>query len=232
MVKWDELKEGEIGPQMEYGPLMRSEFDVYANAGGDTNPIHIDEWAGISVNKGVIAHGLYSHAFLGKMLTDWVGAENVRSYGGRMVGMARPGDMLLLSGKIIKKYEKDGDKLVDLEVKSVTKTFYVRGNAKTDASISDEELIKKLENAKYEIEVKFKPTEGKWKFELEIEDIEGVEFNIKRTVMDEPVARDWFRPGKDKLAAEIARRKGEKFRFVIVRYRNSIAGTATVAIPE
>lgn len=232
MVKWDELKEGEIGPEMEYGPLMRSEFGVYANAGGDTNPIHIDEWAGISVNKGVIAHGLYSHAFLGKMLTDWVGAKNVRGYGGRMIGMARPGDILLLSGKIIKKYESDGDKLVDLEIKSTTKTFYVRGNAKADPEISDEELIKKLENAKYEIEIEFIPSAGKWEFELKIGNIEGVEINKKRTVMDEPVARDWFRQGKDNLTAEIVRRRGEKFRFVIVRYRDSIAGTATVAIPE
>ncbi len=233
MVKWDELKEGEIGPKMEYGPLMRSEFIVYANAGGDTNPIHTDEFAGIRAgNKGVIAHGLYSHAFLGKMLVDWIGAENVRSYGGRMVGMARPGDFLLLSGKIIKKYEQDGEKLVDLEIKSVTKTYYVRGMGKADPSISDEDLIKKLENAEYEVEVEFTPATGKWEYEFKIKNIDGVEINIKRTVLDEPVVRDWFRPGKDKLTAEIISRKKDSFRFGIVRLRDSIVGTATVAIPE
>ena len=50
--------------------------------------------------------------------------------------------------------------------------------------------------------------------------------------MAEPVARDWFRPGKDKLTAELVRRRDEKFRFKIIRIRDSIAGTATVAIPE
>jgi acyl dehydratase len=234
MVKWDELKEGNIGPNMEYGPLMRSEFVVYASAGGDTNPIHTDEFAGIRAgNKGVIAHGLYSHAFLGKMLVDWVGAENVRSYGGRMVGMARPGDMLLLSGKIIKKYEKDGEKLVDLEIKSVTKTYYVHGQVKADPSISDEDIIKKLENAKYEVQASFSPAKGKWEFEMKIKDIEGIEVNLKRTVLDEPLIRDWFRPGKDVLSAEIiGKRKGDSLNFGIIRLRESIVGTATVAIPE
>ena len=234
MVKWDELKEGEIGPQMEYGPLMRAEFVVYKDAGGDTNPIHVDEFAGIRAgNKGVIAHGLYSHAFLGKMLVDWVGAENVRTYGGEMRGMARPGDLLLLQGKIIKKYEEDGEKLVDLEIKSITKTYYVRGMGKAAPSISDEELIKKLENGKYEIEAEFNPAEGKWEFELKVKHIEGIEINIKRTVMDEPVVRNWFRPGKDKLSAEIiGKRMKDNFRFGIIRLRNSIIGKATVAIPE
>ena len=231
MVAWDGIKEGEIGPSMEYGPLMRSEFVVYKDAGGDTNPIHVDEFAGL-VNKGVIAHGLYSHAMLGKMLVDWVGADNVRSYGGRMIGMARPGDMLLLSGKVVKKYEANGDKLVDLEIVSTTKTMYILGNAKADASLSDEDVIKKLENAKYEIEVEFEPAKGKWEYELKIKDIEGIDINQRRTIMAEPVARDWFRPGKDKLTAELVRRRDEKFRFKIVRIRDSIAGTATVAIPE
>ncbi len=231
MVKWDDIKEGEIGPSMEYGPLMRSEFVFYKDAGGDTNPIHVDEFAGL-VNKGVIAHGLYSHAMLGKMLVDWVGLENVRSYGGRMIGMARPGDMLLLSGKVVKKYEADGDKLVDLEIVSRTKTTYLLGNAKADASLSDEDVIKKLENAKYEVEVEFEPAKGKWEFELKIKDIDDIEINERRTITAEPVARDWFRPGKDKMTAEIVRRKGEKFRFKLVRFRDSIAGTATVAIPE
>jgi len=233
MVKWDDIKEGEIGTSMEYGPLMRAEFVDYANAGGDTNPIHTDEFAGIRAgNKGVIAHGLYSHAFLGKMLVDWVGAENLKTYGGRMTGMARPGDMLLLTAKVTKKYEEGGEKLVDLEIKSVTKTYYVRGMGKASPDMSDADLIKKLENAKYEIEVGFVPAE-KWEFKLKVKHIEDVEINTKRTVMDEPVVRDWLRAGKDKLTAEIiGKRKGDSFRFGIVRLRESIGGTATVAIPE
>ncbi|MFX1294914.1 MAG: MaoC/PaaZ C-terminal domain-containing protein [Promethearchaeota archaeon] len=219
---------------MIYGPLMRSEFIAYANAGGDTNPIHTDEFAGIRAgNKGVIAHGLYSHAFLGKMLADWVGPENVRAYGGRMVGMARPGDMLHLSGTIVKKYEQDGENLVDLEIKSVTKTYYVRGMGKADSSISDEALIDKLENAKYEVEIEFVPGKSKWEFELKVKNIEGIEFDVKRIVMDEPVVRNWFRQGKDKLIAEIIGKRAKgNFRFGIVRLRDSIVGSATVAIPE
>ena len=50
MVNWDELKEGEVGTSMTIGPLERSEFKVYADTGGDSNPIHQDEFAGL-VNK-------------------------------------------------------------------------------------------------------------------------------------------------------------------------------------
>ena len=234
MVKWDDIKEGEIGTSMEYGPLMRAEFVDYANAGGDTNPIHTDEFAGIRAgNKGVIAHGLYSHAFLGKMLVDWVGAENLKTYGGRMVGMARPGDMLLLTAKVTKKYEENGEKLVDLQIVSSTKTYYVRGMGKASPDLSDDDLIKKLEKAKYEVVVEFEPAEGKWEFKLKVKHIEDVEINTKRTVMDEPVVRNWLRVGKDKLTAEIiGKRRGDSFRFGIIRLRDSIAGTATVVIPE
>ena len=234
MVKWADIKEGEIGPSMEYGPLMRAEFAVYANAGGDTNPIHTDEFAGIRAgNKGVIAHGLYSHAFLGKMLVDWVGAENVRSYGGRMVGMAEPGDMLVLIGKVTKKYEKDSEKFVDLEIKSITKTYFIQGMGKADPSISDEDLIKKLENAEFDASVEFSPKKGKWVFKFNIKNLEGIEVNLKRTVLNEPVIRDWFREGKDQLTAEIiGRRQKDDFKFGIIRLRDSIVGNATVAIPE
>ena len=150
-----------------------------------------------------------------------------------MVGMARPGDMLLLTAKVTKKYEENGEKLVDLQIVSSTKTYYVRGMGKASPDLSDDDLIKKLEKAKYEVVVEFEPAEGKWEFKLKVKHIEDVEINTKRTVMDEPVVRNWLRVGKDKLTAEIiGKRRGDSFRFGIIRLRDSIAGTATVVIPE
>ncbi|MHA1752005.1 MAG: MaoC/PaaZ C-terminal domain-containing protein [Candidatus Helarchaeota archaeon] len=232
MVKWDDLKVGEVGPSMEYGPLTRNEFKVYANAGGDTNPIHQDYVAAIRAgNKGIIAHGLYSHAMLGKMLTDWVGADNVRAYNGRMVGMTRPGDIVYFTGIVTKKYEKDGEKLVDLDIKATTKTYYVRGEAKADSSLSDEEILKRLANGNVKVNIEW-PFQSEMKFELMVE-AEGIEFNPKRLTGEEALIRNWLRAGRDQISAEfLGKRKRDKFWFGIIRLRDSIVGTATVAIPE
>ncbi|MHA1143173.1 MAG: MaoC family dehydratase [Candidatus Helarchaeota archaeon] len=227
MVNWDELKEGEVGTSLTIGPLERSEFKVYANTGGDTNPIHVDEFAGL-VNKGIIAHGLYTHAFLGKMLVDWVGTGNVRMYQGRMLGMTRPGDTVTLTAVVTKKYEKDGEKLVDLDIKSTTRTVYFMGKAKS--SLSDEEVLKNLANTPIKINIEFAAA-GEKKHEMVFEP-QGIEVRTKDLLANEPLIRNWVRADKDQVIAEIiGKRKGDKFKFGIVRYRDAIVGTATVAIP-
>ncbi|MHA1786184.1 MAG: MaoC/PaaZ C-terminal domain-containing protein [Candidatus Helarchaeota archaeon] len=228
MVNWDDLKEGEIGTSMVIGPLERSEFKVYANTGGDTNPIHQDEFAGL-VNKGIIAHGLYSHAWLGTLLVNWVGAKNVRKYGGRMLGMTRPGDLVTLEAVVKKKYEKDGEKLVDLDICSRTKTIYFMGKAKS--SLPDDQILKNLANTKLTINIEFTAASEK-KFDVKFEP-EGIEVRVpKDTLANEPLIRDWIRADKDVITAEfIGKKKGEKFKFGLVRNRDAIVGTATVAIP-
>lgn len=232
VVKWDDLNEGDIGPQMDHGPLYEAEFKVYADAGGDSNPIHQDVIAAIKAgNSGIIAHGLYSHAWLGKMLTDWVGAENVRAYGGRMTGMSRPGDIVHFQGTIVKKYEEDGEKLVDLEIKSTTKTYYLRGEGSADPSISDEELLGNLAQGKITVNIDW-DLAGEKKFSLVFE-APNVEINPKRLVGDKALIRNWIRPDKDTIKAELlTKRKENVFWFGIIVLRDSIVGTATVAIPE
>ncbi|MBD3229186.1 MAG: hypothetical protein GF329_13470 [Candidatus Lokiarchaeota archaeon] len=230
---WEKLEEGKVGPEMEYGPLNRAELVEYADAGGDTNPIHQDYVAAVRAgNKGIISHGLYIHAKLGKMLVDWVGDDNVRAYNGKMVGMTRPQDIIYFKGIITKKYEKDGEKLVDMDVKATTKTFYVRGEAKAvDDSLSDEDILKNLENGKITVDIDWK-IGGERKFNINLE-ADGIEINPKRFTGDQALIRDWFREGKDKLTAEYIKspRKG-KFWFAVVRFRDAITGTATCAIPE
>jgi acyl dehydratase len=231
--KWEDLEVGKVGPEDEYGPLSRIELVDYANAGGDTNPIHQDYVAAVRAgNKGIISHGLYIHAKLGKMLVDWVGDENVRAYNGRMIGMTRPGDTIYFKGIVTKKYEEDGKKLVDMDVKAITKTYYVRGAASVkDDSLSEEDILKNLANGKLTVNIDWK-IGGERKFNVNFE-ADGIEINPKRFTGDEALIRDWFREGKDALTAEFIKepRKG-KFWFAIVRYRDAISGTATCVIPE
>jgi acyl dehydratase len=235
MVKYADLKEGEIGPKMEYGApygLVEAEFKAYADAGGDTNPIHQDIVAAIKAgNSGMIAHGLYSHAMIGKMLVDWVGAKNVKTYGGRMLGMTRPGDIISFQGKITKKYTKDGENLVDMEVKSITKTTYLRGEASCDAKISDDEVLKNLAKGKIKVTIDW-DLAGQKKFEL-VFDAPNLKVNPKRVIGDKALIRNWIRADKDTVTAEfIGKRKPDSFFFAIIVSRDSIVGTATVAVPE
>ncbi|NHI93589.1 MAG: hypothetical protein EAX96_13970 [Candidatus Lokiarchaeota archaeon] len=227
MVNWDDLKEGEVGTSMVVGPLERSEFKTYADTGGDTNPIHVDEFAGL-VNKGIIAHGLYSHAWLGTMLVNWAGVGNVRGYNGRMLGMTRPGDLVELKAVVKKKYEEDGEKLVDLDIVSITKTTYFMGKAKS--SLSDEEILKNLASTKLTINIEFTAM-GEKKFDIKFEP-KGVEVRVpKDTMANEPLIRDWLRADKDVVTAEfLGKKKGERFNFGLVRNRESIVGTATIVI--
>lgn len=227
MVSWEELKEGEVGASTKVGPLNREEFVVYADAGGDSNPIHQDEFAGL-FNKGIIAHGLYTHAYIGKMLTDWVGAENVRSYGGRMLGMTRPGDTVVLKAIVTKKYEQNGEKLVDLNIVTTTRTVYFMGKAKSD--LADEEILKTLASTPVKLNIEFS-VDGEKKHEMVFEP-QGIEVRRKDLLANEPLVRDWIRLGKDKVTAEfIGKKKGPKFKFGLTRYRDSIVGTGCVAIP-
>ncbi len=74
-ITWDHVKEGDSVTPLKKGPITREEIKAYGFASGDTNPIHMDERAGVAAGLGgVIQHGLRSMAFVSQMLTDWAGA--------------------------------------------------------------------------------------------------------------------------------------------------------------
>lgn len=98
--------------------ITKEQILDYADASGDYNPIHVDEE---SANKaglgGIIAHGLLSFAFLTQLMTDWLpDPMNLKKIGVRFVSMVKPGDILIIKGKIKDKYVKDGLNYVDCEL--------------------------------------------------------------------------------------------------------------------
>ena len=162
------------------------------------------------------------------MLTNWVGVGNVRGYNGRMLGMTRPGDAVILKAIVKKKYEEGGEKLVDCDITATTKTTYFMGKA--TSSLPDDEILKNLAAAKVSINIEF-TANGEKKFDVKFEP-KGIEVRVpKDTMANEPLVRDWIRADKDVITAEfIGKKKGDKFKFGLVRNRDSIVGTATVAI--
>ena len=54
--------------------VTRADLVAYANASGDQNPIHQDEQVARSVGlPGVIAHGMFTMALLGRAVESWAG---------------------------------------------------------------------------------------------------------------------------------------------------------------
>jgi acyl dehydratase len=68
-------------PPLEINPISRTTLALFAGASGDHNPMHIDIDVAKSAGlKDVFAHGMLSMAYLGRLLTDWVDPQAIRSY--------------------------------------------------------------------------------------------------------------------------------------------------------
>ncbi len=97
-----EIQEGKtLNPVVKH--INQEKINLYAEASGDFNPIHIDEsFAAKTPLGGTIAHGMLSLAYVSEMMTLTFG----RSWllGGKLQAKfkesARPGDTLTITGKI------------------------------------------------------------------------------------------------------------------------------------
>ena len=83
--------------------ITQEKIDLYAEASGDFNPIHIDEsFAAKTPLGGTIAHGMLSLAYVSEMMTsafgrNWLAEGKLRA---KFKEPARPGDTLTINGKI------------------------------------------------------------------------------------------------------------------------------------
>jgi len=96
------VQKGESLPQLVKN-ITQEKINLYAQASGDFNPIHVDEdFAKKSPLGGTIAHGMLILSYLSQMMTiafgqSWLswGKLNVR-----FKEPARPGDVITASGNI------------------------------------------------------------------------------------------------------------------------------------
>ena len=122
-VAWEDLKEGVATEPRTVGPLSRTDFVRYQGASGDFNPIHHDDvYAQRMGYPSVFSVGMLQAGILGTYATDWLGAENVRRFGVKFSEQVWPGDTLTFTGTVIKTYEEDGERKVDLELTCTRQT--------------------------------------------------------------------------------------------------------------
>src|SRR2546430_14851435 len=70
-------------------------------------------------NPGVVGPGMLTAACVGKCVTDYGGSENLRRFKVRFATRVWPGDSITCKGKATKKYEHNGEKRIDGEVRAL-----------------------------------------------------------------------------------------------------------------
>ena len=97
-----EIQQGKtLNPVVKH--ITQERINLYAEASGDFNPIHIDEAFAAKTPLGVtIAHGMLNLAYVSEMMTSafgrsWVSGGKLRA---KFKESARPGDTLTITGKI------------------------------------------------------------------------------------------------------------------------------------
>ena len=102
-LNYEEISTGDEAPVVSH-ELTRTDLVKYAGASGDFNPMHTDEVAAKEAGlPSVFGHGMFSMGLLGRAVTDWAGAGNLKTYGVRFTKQTWPGETLstrvVVSGK-------------------------------------------------------------------------------------------------------------------------------------
>jgi acyl dehydratase len=81
------------------------------------NPSHHDDaFAQAAGFPGAFAPGMLSAGFLAAWATEWLGPDNVRRFGVRFKSQVWPGDELTCGGTVVRKFEQDGERQVELRL--------------------------------------------------------------------------------------------------------------------
>lgn len=116
-VTWDQVTEG-----MELPPLTKNcstqQLVIWAAGSGDFYQIHYDkDFATGTGLSNIIVHGALKNAFLGQFVHDWAGTgSRIKKYGCSYRGMDYPNEDIVCKGVVKRKYEENGEKLVDLDI--------------------------------------------------------------------------------------------------------------------
>jgi acyl dehydratase len=121
---------GQRLPDLASAPITPKQLVMYAGASGDFNPIHYDaDFAKAGGFPSVIAHGMLSMAFFGRLLTQWCGAERVRRISSRFKAVTLPGDVITCTGEVTELDEKSRSCVIKLIAKKQDGTVTLEGSA-------------------------------------------------------------------------------------------------------
>ncbi len=114
--------EATVSEGAEIGPFVRhtstQDLVKYAGASRDFSEIHYDKDFALGAGlPGVIIHGALKAAYLGKLMTDWLGGPgSLKSLQCQHRGMDFPSESVTCRGRVARKYEEGGELLADCEI--------------------------------------------------------------------------------------------------------------------
>jgi acyl dehydratase len=114
---FDAVQVGDLLPPLIKRPSTQ-QLVMYAGASGDFYPLHYDqEFARAQGLPGIIVHGALKSAFLGQLVTDWIGVDGILvELSVRYREMDVPGDVLTCHGLIAEKRNEGRRNLVRCEL--------------------------------------------------------------------------------------------------------------------
>ncbi|WP_438472400.1 MaoC/PaaZ C-terminal domain-containing protein [Rhodococcus erythropolis] len=122
------MKTGDVLPSLELPEISRTTLALYAGASGDHNPMHIDlDVARSGGMDDVFAHGMLSMAYLGRLLTNYVLQERIRTYSVRFASITPLHAKPTCTGTVTK--VEDGLAHLDIAVTLSDDTVTLRGDA-------------------------------------------------------------------------------------------------------
>ena len=115
-IYWDDVEEGQEFNLIE--PMDSQRLVIWAAASGDFYQIHYDDnYAKDNKLPDIIVHGALKGMLVGRLLDEWKGEGGaIKNWGVSYRGMDPARQDLTVWAKITKKYQEDGEGLVDLDV--------------------------------------------------------------------------------------------------------------------
>ena len=116
-VYFDDVQEGMELPALEKDPTTQ-QLVKYAGASGDYYQIHYDqEFARANGLPNVVLHGALKSAFLGQLMTDWIGEQGeLKRLSAQYRGMDVPGTPVYCKGVVKSKSVREGENVVECEI--------------------------------------------------------------------------------------------------------------------
>ncbi|GEL17280.1 MaoC/PaaZ C-terminal domain-containing protein [Pseudonocardia asaccharolytica] len=116
-VTLSDVRVGAELPPLALPPISRTTLALFGPASGDLNPIHLDLDVARSAGlDDVLAHGMLSMAYLGRLLTGWVDQRRLRSFGVRFTAVTPVHGRPTCTGRVVSIEEVDGERRATLEL--------------------------------------------------------------------------------------------------------------------
>lgn len=114
---WDAIGEGDSLPELRKKPGV-TQLVKYAAGSGDFNPLHHDTaFPQAQALGSIIVHGRFKYASLGELVSGWLSHQGrIQKLSCQYRGMDFPDREMSVGGRVVRKWQEDGRRLVELEL--------------------------------------------------------------------------------------------------------------------